>query len=82
MLIYCPVCAWEPSASSRWVCHDACGHMWNTFDTCGVCPKCGEVWQVTQCHRCRLASPHLDWYHDGPPADLSLKHREPHKKRE
>ena len=63
--IRCPRCAREPSRHDRWMC--VCLHVWNTFDTGGVCPACGHVWRDTQCRRCHEWSPHADWYaEEGP----------------
>jgi hypothetical protein len=28
-----------------------------------MCPKCGEVYEHTQCLACAEFSPHRDWYH-------------------
>ncbi len=61
--IRCPFCGWSPGARDLWMC--SCNHMWNTFDTGGVCPKCLVQWLNTQCHRCHQWSPHSVWY----PAD-------------
>jgi predicted amidophosphoribosyltransferase len=58
--IRCPQCAWRPRAQDRWSC--LCGHCWNTFDTGGRCPACGERWDHTQCLSCHRWSPHHDWY--------------------
>ena len=58
--IRCPLCGWTPSASDRWVC--TCGHVWNTFDTGGVCPACLYQWTETCCLQCHKWSPHSDWY--------------------
>jgi hypothetical protein len=58
--IRCPKCGWRPRAEDRWACH--CGHMWNTFDTGGVCPGCMYQWKITMCPRCRQWSAHSDWY--------------------
>jgi hypothetical protein len=58
--IRCPKCAWEPSRHDVWMC--LCLHVWNTFDTGGVCPSCGRQWTETQCQRCHEWSPHQDWY--------------------
>jgi len=58
--IRCPRCEWEPCAQDRWVCK--CKHVWNTFETGGVCPACLFQWQVTQCLRCKEYSAHSDWY--------------------
>ncbi|MGD8897805.1 MAG: hypothetical protein PVJ73_17385 [Acidobacteriota bacterium] len=58
--IRCPRCGWEPGREDRWMCE--CLHVWNTFDTRGVCPACGQKWSETQCLRCRAWSKHDDWY--------------------
>lgn len=64
--ISCPKCNWEPDGYPYWQC--TCSHKWDTFSTGGRCPKCGKVWEDTQCISTRAAgcgkwSPHLDWYH-------------------
>ncbi len=58
--IRCPRCRWQPSRHDRWTCN--CTHVWNTFDTRGICPACGYQWRETQCPRCSEWSPHEDWY--------------------
>jgi len=58
--IRCPLCDWEPQKHDRWMCR--CEHVWNTFDTRGVCPQCSYRWLVTQCLRCHRFSAHEDWY--------------------
>ena len=58
--IRCPKCRWQPGRRSRWRCH--CGHVWNTFDTHGVCPGCSYAWRDTRCPRCKHWSPHAAWY--------------------
>lgn len=69
--VRCPLCGWQPSASSRWCCDcrgtpepafEACGTVWNTFSTGGRCPGCDHQWQWTSCHRCGEFSLHIDWY--------------------
>lgn len=62
MYIACPKCDWRPGAGDQWGC--ACGHVWNTFRTHGVCPACGKAWKMTQCLACHKWSDHEDWYHD------------------
>ena len=62
--IRCPQCGWTPGAGDRWGCE--CGHVWNTFDTRGLCPQCGKQWTVTQCLSCQVFSPHEAWYEDAP----------------
>jgi hypothetical protein len=61
--INCPKCRWVPDPADRWECRPGCGHVWNTFDTRGVCPSCVKVWELTQCLACLRLSPHEDWYH-------------------
>jgi hypothetical protein len=60
--IRCPKCKWQPQRSSRWICK--CRHVWNTFDTHGVCPACSYAWRDTKCPHCKQWSPHADWYGD------------------
>jgi hypothetical protein len=60
--IRCPRCAWEPAREDVWMC--SCLHVWNTFDTHGLCPGCGRQWLDTKCPRCRAWSPHDDWYEE------------------
>lgn len=60
--IRCPRCKWQPRKTDRWSC--ACGHVWNTFDTRGMCPACDAVWANTQCLSCHQWSAHADWYGD------------------
>lgn len=67
--IRCPLCRWQPKASSRWFCSDdefhlGCGTTWNTFDTRGVCPGCHYQWKLTDCLRCFRSSPHEEWYEE------------------
>jgi hypothetical protein len=40
-----------------------CGHVWNTFTTKGVCPKCSFAWEITACLSCKQYSLHKNWYH-------------------
>jgi hypothetical protein len=61
--IRCPKCKWQPGRGDRWMCK--CRHVWNTFDTHGVCPACSYAWRVTQCLRCHAFSDHEDWYGEG-----------------
>ena len=68
--IRCPACGWAPGRHDRWAC--TCLHVWNTFDTGGVCPACGREWAETQCPRCGSWSPHFDWYAREPSDARSL----------
>lgn len=64
--IRCPKCGWQPDGGAYWVCN--CNHVWNTFDTQGVCPACHYRWRETQCPGpgypggCGVTSLHDDWY--------------------
>ncbi len=58
--IRCPKCGWSPRREDRWMC--SCRHVWNTFDTGGVCPACLKQWTETCCLACHKWSPHSDWY--------------------
>jgi hypothetical protein len=69
--IRCPLCRWQPTASSTWCCERTaspepffigCGTVWNTFTTQGVCPGCRHRWLWTSCLRCGGWSLHEDWY--------------------
>src|SRR5690349_13772557 len=69
--VRCPLCYWQPTVSSLWFCSDcghpeyffgACGTVWNTFETGGICPGCNHQWKFTSCLRCGVFSPHEDWY--------------------
>ncbi len=69
--IRCPLCHWQPTASSLWCCGTcdhpeyffrACGTMWNTFTTRGLCPGCAHQWRYTVCLRCKGWALHEDWY--------------------
>lgn len=63
--IRCPVCEWQPQRKDRWSCAPVCGHVWNTFETEGRCPRCSRQWEHTQCLNCGSWSPHRDWYVPG-----------------
>jgi len=58
--IRCPKCQWSPDPEARWSCR--CRHLWNTFQTRGLCPACGYRWTITACLRCGETSPHTEWY--------------------
>ena len=58
--VACPRCDLSPKSTNLWCCN--CGHRWNTFDTCGLCPACSYQWEETACPVCGESSPHADWY--------------------
>lgn len=61
--IQCPSCTYRPRAEDRWSCVPACGTVWHTFWTGGVCPGCTRAWTQTQCPACSVVSAHKAWYH-------------------
>lgn len=73
--IFCPKCAYRPQPSDSWMCAVGCGCIWNTFETCGVCPQCGKNWEDTQCLACWQWSPHKDWYHETLPDAVKEEER-------
>jgi hypothetical protein len=68
--VFCPKCGWVPHPADQWMCRPGCGCVWNTFDTCGVCPQCGKNWEDTQCPACQNWSRHADWYHEFLPEEV------------
>ena len=68
--IWCPQCRWRPRPDSRWICTPACGTVWHTFWTRGVCPGCAVKWPRTQCLACHEFSPHEAWYHHRAPGEV------------
>jgi hypothetical protein len=64
--IRCPACGWQPAKTDRWMCSPGCGHLWNTFDTRGVCPACAKHWLHTACLDCTAWSLHEAWYEHPP----------------
>ena len=63
--IRCPKCGYQPKKTDRWMCFPGCRHLWNTFDTRGVCPNCGFRWLDTKCLACNRWSAHEAWYERG-----------------
>ena len=59
--IQCPACEWQPDGKKNWGCSN-CGHVWDTFTTRGVCPKCKTKFETTWCPGCGQSTPHTDWY--------------------
>lgn len=60
--IKCPKCSWKPVNEKLWIC--SCKHIWNTFETGAVCPKCKKRWEDTSCPKCHKWSKHILWYND------------------
>jgi rubrerythrin len=58
--IRCSLSGWLPRKDDRWSCD--CGHLWNTFETRGVCPACLHQRTSTQCLFCPRWSLHSNWY--------------------
>ena len=62
--IRCPACQWQPAPSDTWCCAPGCGHVWNTFETRGLCPGCNQQWTHTACLRCSTWSLHEELYEE------------------
>lgn len=60
LVVQCPDCEWSPDGDKHWGC--TCGHLWNTFETKGKCPKCKTQWEETRCPGCASLTPHKAWY--------------------
>jgi hypothetical protein len=60
--IRCPRCGWQPAKTDMWMCSPGCGHVWNTFDTHGICPGCDKHWSHTACLKCDAWCQHEEWY--------------------
>ena len=73
--IWCPVCRSEPERGPQWQCLPVCGMEWDTFDTAGICPACGECFEYTQCNVCGEFSPHPDWYHSRDPRETAAREK-------
>jgi hypothetical protein len=58
--VRCPKCRWVPVEEAHWSC--TCGHVWNTFQTRGICPACQYQWEATMCYGCHELSRHAAWY--------------------
>jgi Zn-dependent protease len=56
----CPACGQAAPIGNFWRC--TCGQPFDTFQTGGVCPKCGTQHHVTVCPDCRQPSPLAAWY--------------------
>lgn len=59
----CPRCHWRSDGGAHWAC--TCKHIWNTFETYGVCPVCGHRWADTRCPSCSRWSKHLAFWEAG-----------------
>ena len=74
MKINCPKCNWQPTGEPLWVCDSYCNHVFDTFSSFGVCPKCSKRYSQTACPACNSWSLHEDWYKDlGPLLQKELK---------
>jgi hypothetical protein len=67
-LFACPACASPPLIGKFWQCSN-CQASFDTYETGGVCPSCGNSYQVTECASCQTRSPIQQW---GPSASQSV----------
>jgi Zn-dependent protease len=56
----CPACGRPPVMGKFWQCSN-CQTAFDTFETAGICPSCGNSFQVTECAGCRTRSPITAW---------------------
>ena len=60
MKINCPKCNWQPTGEPLWVCDSYCNHVFDTFSSFEVCPKCSKRYSQTACPACYSWSLHED----------------------
>jgi Zn-dependent protease len=56
----CPSCRTSPPVGTLWVC-GKCRTAFDTFETQGVCPKCGTQFAATRCLDCGAVNPISAW---------------------
>ncbi len=56
----CPMCRQHPPEIPIWRC--PCGATFDTFQTAGVCPGCGQGFFTTACPFCQQSTPLGLWY--------------------
>jgi Zn-dependent protease len=56
----CPSCRTSPPVGTLWVC-GKCRTAFDTFETQGVCPKCGTQFAATKCLDCGAVNPISAW---------------------
>jgi Zn-dependent protease len=56
----CPNCKTAPPLGEYWKCGQ-CGQPFDTFQTRGVCPRCGAQFAQTKCLDCGALNPINDW---------------------
>jgi hypothetical protein len=61
----CPVCGSAPPLGSFWLCSN-CRNRFDTFETQGVCPRCGAGFNLTSCMDCGRARPIEEWKQSAP----------------
>jgi Zn-dependent protease len=60
----CPACGVHPPAGDYWEC-EKCRAPFDLFATRGVCPRCGTMYNGTNCPECHRPSPIADWFRAG-----------------
>jgi Zn-dependent protease len=56
----CLTCKMSPPIGEFWKC-GRCGQSFDTFQTGGVCPRCGARFDVTRCLDCGALHPMQEW---------------------
>lgn len=60
IVIICNRCRWELDHQVYWKC--SCHHVWNVFETKGLCPECDTFWNLIQCPNCFFPLFIKEWY--------------------
>lgn len=56
----CPACRVAPPVAPLWLCGN-CRITFDTFETGGACPQCGDRFPTTVCSDCGVRSPWAEW---------------------
>lgn len=70
--LICPVCHAAPPVGTFWVC-GRCRTAFDIFETRGVCPNCGTIFNNANCTECGAAPPIYAYGHQpGPGPDIQV----------
>lgn len=73
-----PKCRWEPANETEWQCENRkCSKSWNTFETLGMCSKCGHEHENTYCYDCEGTYPLKKWIVPNERGKMTLRVRCP-----
>lgn len=69
--VACPACQRPPPVGPFWLCAK-CRTPFDTFDSHGACPQCGEQFHTTQCLDCGASRPWSEWIREPAPVPPRL----------